>query len=126
MTIDIEALRKAAMAATPGPWQLVGTVEQVGGEYEDIIPTDVDCMTHCYGGSPVRAKQSDLEFIAAANPAAILELIAQRDALLTALERFIDSHEECTDFDGFTAQIVCMDDYHEAQEALTTAKGTTA
>lgn len=36
----------------------------------------------------------------------------------TVLENFIDSHEECTDFDGFTAQIVSIDDYHEAQEAL--------
>lgn len=35
-----------------------------------------------------------------------------------ALEKFIDSHEECTDFDGFTAQVVSMDDYHKAQEAL--------
>ena len=32
----------------------------------------------------------------------------------SVLEKFLDSHEECTDFDGFTAQIVSMDDYHEA------------
>ena len=43
--------------------------------------------------------------------------------LVDALERFIDSHEECTDFDGFTAQITSMEDYHEAQEALATVKG---
>lgn len=36
----------------------------------------------------------------------------------TVLENFIDSHEECTDFDGFTAQVVSMDDYHEAQDAI--------
>ena len=41
----------------------------------------------------------------------------QRDELLDALERFMDSHEECTDFDGFAAQIVSMADYHQAQEA---------
>ena len=35
-----------------------------------------------------------------------------------ALSLFLDSHEECTDFDGFTAQIVSMDDYHSAQESL--------
>lgn len=42
-----------------------------------------------------------------------------------ALEKFIDSHEECTDFDGFTAQIVSMDDYHEAQEAISLPDNST-
>lgn len=50
----------------------------------------------------------------------------QRDELLAALEKFIDSHEECVDFDGFTAQIVSMDDYHEAQEAISSVKGGAA
>ena len=47
----------------------------------------------------------------------------QRDELLAAFERFMDSHEECTDFDGFTAQIVSMADYHQAQEAIESLKG---
>ena len=47
----------------------------------------------------------------------IEQLERQRDDLLAALEKFIDSREECADVDGFTAQIVSMDDYHEAQEA---------
>ena len=50
------------------------------------------------------------------------EVIKQRDELLAALERFMDSHEECTDFDGSTAQIVSMDDYHQAQEAIASVK----
>lgn len=33
-------------------------------------------------------------------------------------QSFIDSHEECEDFDGFTAQIVSMDDYHSATGSL--------
>lgn len=41
------------------------------------------------------------------------------------LENFIDSHEECTDLDGFTAQIVSMDDYHEAQEPLSLPDNST-
>lgn len=36
----------------------------------------------------------------------IATLEQQRDELLAELQRFMDSHEECTDFDGFTAQIV--------------------
>ena len=51
------------------------------------------------------------------------DIAKQRDELLAALERFMDSHEECTDFDGFTAQIVSMDDYHQAQEAIARVKG---
>lgn len=54
------------------------------------------------------------------------ELERQRDELLAALERFMDSHEECTDFDGFAAHIVSMDDYHEAQEAIARVKGGAA
>lgn len=54
---------------------------------------------------------------------ALLREGMQRDELLAALERFMDSHEECTDFDGFTAQIVSMDDYHQAQEAIESVKG---
>ena len=46
--------------------------------------------------------------------------------LRDALGKLLDSHEECTDFDGFTAQIVSMDDYHEAQEALSTPFSPTA
>jgi len=47
----------------------------------------------------------------------------QRDELLAAFQRFMDSHEECTDFDGFAAQIVSMADYHQAQEAIASVKG---
>ena len=53
----------------------------------------------------------------------ITHIEKQRDELLAALERFMDSHEECTDFDGFTAQIVSMADYHQAQEAIVSVKG---
>ena len=48
----------------------------------------------------------------------------QRDELLAAFNKFMDSHEECIDFDGFTAQIVSMDDYHEAQEYISRMEGT--
>lgn len=51
------------------------------------------------------------------------DLLKQRDELLAELQRFMDSHEECTDFDGFTAQIVSMADYHQAQEAIASVKG---
>ena len=51
---------------------------------------------------------------------------AREVRLIEAFVRFIDAHEECTDFDGFTSQIVSMDDYHEADEALSTQSDTNA
>ena len=52
-----------------------------------------------------------------------VELQAALAAKDEAMKKFLDSHEECTDFDGFTAQIVSLDDYHEAQEALAIKPG---
>ena len=51
---------------------------------------------------------------------------AREVKLREAFVRFIDAHEECTDFDGFTSQIVNMDDYHEADEVLSTQSDTAA
>ena len=69
------------------------------------------------GGVHTCSPQSSLT----ANEQLRAELSAQAEQIKVAREawnRFMDSHEECTDFDGFTAQIVSMDDYYEAQEAL--------
>lgn len=94
MRIDLDDIERKAKAATPGPWKLVGTVEQDGGDCEDIIPTGVSCSTYCYGGSAERAKDVDLDFIAAANPATIIELVrrlrdaeAENKGLAQALDR---------------------------------------
>ena len=51
-----------------------------------------------------------------------IALQKQRDELLSAFQKFVDSHEECLDFDGFTAQTVTQDDYHEACEAIDAAR----
>ncbi len=73
--IDINELERLAKAATPGPWKLVGTVEQDGGTYRDIIPTSVSCGGWCQGGTPDRADECDLQYISAANPFSVLSLI---------------------------------------------------
>lgn len=90
---NIEELERLAKAATPGPWKACGTVEQIGGDCKDIIPTSVSCTAYCYGGSADRAEDKDLIFIAAANPFAVLSLIdrvkkaeSDRDALAARLE----------------------------------------
>lgn len=51
----------------------------------------------------------------------LAECQATNGKLRSDMSLFLDSHEECEDFDGFTAQIVSMDDYHKAQDALALA-----
>ena len=62
---------------------------------------------------------NQIQELLAANAA----LEAEVTRLRNALETFIAAHEECEDSDGFTAQIVSMDDYYQAQEAIASVKG---
>jgi len=56
----------------------------------------------------------------------LAECQATNGKLRSDMSLFLDSHEECEDFDGFTAQIVSIDDYHKAQEALAIPNDATA
>jgi DNA-binding transcriptional MerR regulator len=86
----------------------IATLKQQLEEYQDRLAKALGIL------------DADCQFEAEAN---LHKLKQQNAELLKALETFIDSHEECTDFDGFTAQIVSMDEYHEAQEAIASAEG---
>ena len=71
--MNVEELKQKALAATPGPWyDRAGVLRGTGGGIKPIATI--------YNGlnSP---------YIAAANPAAILELIAERDELAAKLDR---------------------------------------
>jgi len=46
--------------------------------------------------------------------------------LRKTFNKFIDSHEECSDVDEYIAQVVSMDNYHEAQEVLSLSYDDTA
>lgn len=46
------------------------------------------------------------------------QFIEESDKIKKSLELFLDCHEECTDFDGWSAFMVSMDDYHNAAEVL--------
>lgn len=104
------------------PEYLTAAVGAIGEDGEEYPVAIVDCDNYFAGSDSLHLAN----FYAAANPQAVLEIIKQRDDLLAALERFMDSHEECTDFDGFAAQIVSMADYHQAQEAIESVKGGAA
>jgi len=73
--IDLDALERAALAATPGPWHSPGMGEVHSVEHHVIV--DVCWPEH---GVPVddsvgNGTQEDADYIAAANPAVILELV---------------------------------------------------
>ena len=77
--MNTEELKKLAMAATPGPWAHgVTWIEHLGG----IVAL----------GNTARSKQ-DVAYVASANPATILALIAERDELLAALKE-----SQCVNF----------------------------
>ncbi|EAA9301860.1 ead/Ea22-like family protein [Salmonella enterica] len=84
MTIDKQALRKAAEKATPGPWEM---------EQENIWFTDEDGYTkhlvYVQQGDDVDDKQDHYNtvFIAAANPATVLTLL---DDLVAAEKRIAE------------------------------------
>lgn len=71
MTIDKEQLKALALAATTGPWYQHGGIKQV---------LNHDCETVCetYEGE---GDCPDAQFIAAANPATVLTLLAEIEGL---------------------------------------------
>ena len=83
--IDLKAIRAAAEAATPGPWEAVGPsfgaplpkyLNEVGRINEDEMFEEV-----CVSPSPEDdACSADMIFIATANPTAILELLGRLEA----------------------------------------------
>lgn len=84
MTIDIEKLEALAKAATPGPWRgdrIDGTVKYdiVAGDYpngEYTVVCHGDNGNASDGGYGFTSAENE-EYALAANPAAILELIAE-------------------------------------------------
>jgi len=84
MTLDIEKIKDAAMAATWGEWSSYGTLVYLnvyGGFDLHASPNPINNATH----------------IATANPQAVLELISrleaaekQRDELLSICERVVE------------------------------------
>ncbi len=80
--MNIEDLKSKALAATPGPWC--------------AQTKDHAVFTTC--GQPdnwmaLARKDEDCEFIAAANPAAILELIAELEAVKSERDELKNLHD---------------------------------
>lgn len=100
--MNIEELKRLAEAATPGPWAY--TTDSNDFPVNGYV-TVRDCIySVCllpYEGIRTDDRVTDNGlFIAAANPAAVLELIRQRDELMEALK---DAREMVSDWAGYAS-----------------------
>lgn len=109
--IDLDSLERAALTATPGPWEC--QIPAMTGEWPTAKVKPLKIRGRLYGHPllPIR----DAAFIAAANPQVILELVAR----LRAAEALIDwakanipemdcrSDEDCDHCYGLQVLSVC-------------------
>ena len=128
MTIDINKLRRLAQAATPGPWYVTGKLTRYvearidGGLIQEVAacgPTKAD-------GGYGPQQEANARLIAAANPAAISELLdrleeaeKERDATMRladslALALNTSNHER----DALRAKIAEMEQQEPVAEWL--------
>lgn len=97
-----EELKKLAQAVNTGPWH-------VGANNKNVV-YDVGgwgiASAVTYHGRHAVASAKNAQFIAAANPEAVLALISQRDALLAALKGVVKVAGRSTvEFDAAYAAI---------------------
>lgn len=108
-------LKKLAEAATPGPW-IAGGASVTAKETEDCSGLDAKLKG---GNGQQNARNS--RYIAAANPAAILKLLAINAELVEALDELVEivqhaiDNRSTADMDSFTLQ--------PARAALAKAEG---
>ena len=87
---DVAELRRLAEAATPGPWEAFGAVDGRRGERWLGVTTDMRATESARAGDVFAAQdctRQDALFIAAANPAAVLGLLDDADALRAEVKR---------------------------------------
>lgn len=82
--MDVNKLRELAQKATPGPWR-VGTPPPNG---EQTIGTRLGLMVAVATTGAGVSSESNADFIAAANPAAILDLIDRLEAAEKDAKRY--------------------------------------
>lgn len=82
-TLDLKDLRVKAEAATPGPWAKRPMELHLGGFGYEIV--DIDNETVCDDQTYYNSAPSDInaEFIAAANPEVVLELLDRIEDLMS-------------------------------------------
>lgn len=101
-----DELKKLAEAATPGPWVLC--------KYGSVMADATNCSI-----VPAETGMQDNGFIAAANPTAILELLAIQAQLVEALKGLDDSFCSINEFST-------KEERHQARMNLIAARAAVA
>ena len=109
LTPDLTELRRLAESATPGPWEAFGAVDGRRGERWLGVTTDMRAIEAARAGDVFAAQdctRQDVLFIAAANPAVVLALLDERDALAAKVERVRELHKSSGDAEtqGYTGR----------------------
>ena len=93
--INTKELRRLAQAATPGPWINHGRQPYVAGlPHSSVAAKTLLARVYSEAYGDVKQETANASFIAAANPAAITELIDRLEAAekdIALKERIIDS-----------------------------------
>lgn len=89
MSLDLDNLKAAALAATPGPWSQKINHRREGDAR--VLDSKGNMFAELDGyGDDYRTERANAAYIAAANPAAVLELIAEIERLSAIVEKHID------------------------------------
>lgn len=92
MTIDLDALENLADEATPGPWKAVGTIyEHMNCEVRGGRKGEGQAIAQVWDG-PHAFK--DGQWIAAANPVTIKDLIAELKEARSTVEELLYAHTD--------------------------------
>jgi hypothetical protein len=91
MTVDIEKMKALALAATPGSWHWIESMD--GDKMAELRSRSnaLICDFGCDGKVSVEGTEpdaADMQFIAECDPAAVLELIAEVERLRAEAERY--------------------------------------
>ena len=108
-TPDVAELRRLAEAATPGPWEAFGAVDGRRGKRWLGVTTDMRATESARAGDVFAAQnctRQDALFIAAANPAAVLALLDDADALRAELAHMTEARDNArAEVERLTAQV---------------------
>jgi hypothetical protein len=102
---DAKALRDAAQKATPGRWHWWTSCSwrRLRSEISErpyTLDVAVPCVQRSDGHPDIIVSEEDRAFMEAASPAAVLRLLAEREALRAALESIVINSQPFLDYSG--------------------------
>lgn len=84
--IDLDKLERVARAATPGPWE--ANQEFANRWRVDEVPAQYHPLAAIYGHGDYASLQGNADYIAAANPAVVLEIVRRLRAAEADAKRY--------------------------------------